>query len=191
VSGQLHAPTAFLQYPLDRLRSRSGRFCEEKIIVVCRPLLGNARRETRLLPRQRISAQTSRNCWKRCFLRRSLPRSYKRGEGLASRRRRGKGNPVLRGIIMPLCSRGIYIRGDLALQVGRVSNLTVKCGHESRWTRTWEWLRWRGLAAIVNDRPILSSERMLHKHYGRSVQLKKNAVHGSQGDLTPRRTDWR
>jgi hypothetical protein len=39
---------------------------------------------------------------------------------------------------------------------------TVKCGRESLETRTREWLRWRGSAAIVNDRPVLSSERALH-----------------------------
>jgi hypothetical protein len=41
----------------------------------------------------------------------------------------------------------------------------VKCGHESRGSRTRERLRWRGSAAIVNYRPILSSERILHKEY--------------------------
>jgi hypothetical protein len=42
---------------------------------------------------------------------------------------------------------------------------TVKYGHESHGTRTREWLRWRGPAAIINDRPVLSSERRLHKDY--------------------------
>jgi hypothetical protein len=39
---------------------------------------------------------------------------------------------------------------------------TVKRGHEYRGTRTWEWLRWRGSVTIVNDRPVLSSERAPH-----------------------------
>jgi hypothetical protein len=38
----------------------------------------------------------------------------------------------------------------------------VKYGHESRWSRTRERLRWRGPAAIVNDRSVLSSERTSH-----------------------------
>jgi hypothetical protein len=39
---------------------------------------------------------------------------------------------------------------------------TVKYGHESRGTRTQELLRWRGPAAIVNGRPVLSSEIAPH-----------------------------
>jgi hypothetical protein len=50
---------------------------------------------------------------------------------------------------------------------------TVKCGHESRGTRAWEWLRWRGPAAIVNDRPIFSSERMLHKDNDHKCSVEK------------------
>jgi hypothetical protein len=37
-----------------------------------------------------------------------------------------------------------------------------KYGRESLGTRTREWLLWGGPAAIVNDRPVLSSERALH-----------------------------
>jgi hypothetical protein len=36
-------------------------------------------------------------------------------------------------------------------------------------------LHWRGSVAIVNDRPILSSERMLHKEYESKYLLKKFA----------------
>jgi hypothetical protein len=36
---------------------------------------------------------------------------------------------------------------------------TVKYGHEFYGTRTRKWLRWRAPAKIVNDRPVLSSER--------------------------------
>jgi hypothetical protein len=39
---------------------------------------------------------------------------------------------------------------------------TVKYGRESHETRTQEWLRWRGPAAIVNDTPVLSPERAPH-----------------------------
>jgi hypothetical protein len=34
-------------------------------------------------------------------------------------------------------------------------------------------MRWRGPAAIVNDRFILSSERMLHKDYNRKGLVEK------------------
>jgi hypothetical protein len=53
---------------------------------------------------------------------------------------------------------------------------TVKCGHGSRGTRTWEWLRWRGPAAIVNDRPVLSWERMLHKDNDRKGSVAKKSL---------------
>jgi hypothetical protein len=53
---------------------------------------------------------------------------------------------------------------------------------ESRGIRTREWLRWRGPAAIVNDRPILSSEKLLQKDYDRKVSVKRKiADHDSQG----------
>jgi hypothetical protein len=61
----------------------------------------------------------------------------------------------------PPCSWGILIRGPGPPGWGSLESETVKCGHESRGTRTWEWLLWRGPVAIVNDRPIPSSERML------------------------------
>jgi hypothetical protein len=38
---------------------------------------------------------------------------------------------------------------------------------------TWEWLRWRMSAAIVIDRPILLSDRMLHKDWDRKCSGKK------------------
>jgi hypothetical protein len=47
--------------------------------------------------------------------------------------------------------------------------------------RTWEWLRWREPATIVNDRPILSSERMLNKDYNSKCSVGKNAGRESQG----------
>jgi hypothetical protein len=34
-------------------------------------------------------------------------------------------------------------------------------------------MRWRGAAAIVSDIPTLSSERMLHKGYGRKCSIVK------------------
>jgi hypothetical protein len=45
-------------------------------------------------------------------------------------------------------------------------------------------------AAIVNDRPNLSSERMLHKDYDRKCSVgKKNPVVGLRGLVA--KTDWR
>jgi hypothetical protein len=62
--------------------------------------------------------------------------------------------------------------------LGSLESETVKCGHECRGTRTSERLRWRGPASVVNNRPILSSERMLHKEYDHkgSVETKKSLV---------------
>jgi hypothetical protein len=37
-----------------------------------------------------------------------------------------------------------------------------KYGRQSQGTRTQEWLSWLGPEAIVNDRPVLSSERAPH-----------------------------
>jgi hypothetical protein len=45
-------------------------------------------------------------------------------------------------------------------------------------------MSWRRPAAIVNDRPILSSERMLYKDYDRRCSIdKKNSGRESQGAL--------
>jgi hypothetical protein len=54
---------------------------------------------------------------------------------------------------------------DLTLRViggderGSFKSETVKYGRESQGTRTRKRLRWQGPAAIINDRPVLSSER--------------------------------
>jgi hypothetical protein len=45
---------------------------------------------------------------------------------------------------------------------GSLESETVKYDLESHGNRTREWLRWRGPAAIVNDRPVLSSEKEPH-----------------------------
>jgi hypothetical protein len=37
-------------------------------------------------------------------------------------------------------------------------------------------MRWRGPAAIVNGRPILSSERMLHKDYDQKRSVEKKLL---------------
>jgi hypothetical protein len=37
-------------------------------------------------------------------------------------------------------------------------------------------MRWRGPAGIINDRPILSLERMLYKDYDRRCSIEKNIL---------------
>jgi hypothetical protein len=50
------------------------------------------------------------------------------------------------------------IRGN---EMGRFKSETVKYGHESHRTQTRKWLHCRGLAAIVNNKPVLSSETVV------------------------------
>jgi hypothetical protein len=45
---------------------------------------------------------------------------------------------------------------------GSLESETVNYGHESNGSRTRRCLRWQGPGAIVNDRPVLSSERAPH-----------------------------
>jgi hypothetical protein len=42
---------------------------------------------------------------------------------------------------------------------GSLESETVNYGHESHGSRTRKGLRWQGPGAIVNDRPVLPSER--------------------------------
>jgi hypothetical protein len=86
---------------------------------------------------------------------------------VVSRRCIGKGNPVSGDITGPPSSWGIWIRGPGPPGWGSLESETVKCGHESCGTGNWQWLLWRGPGTVVNDRPVLSSERMLHKDYNR------------------------
>jgi hypothetical protein len=58
-------------------------------------------------------------------------------------------------------------------QMGSLESETIKYGRDSHGTRTREWMRWRGPAAILNDRPILSSERVLYKDYDRRCSIEK------------------
>jgi hypothetical protein len=107
----------------------------------------------------------------------------------ASRRRRRKGNPVPE-VIMGHPVPGGYKYEDLVWE--SLESETVKYGHESRRTRTQEWVCWWGPAATVNDKPILSSERMLHKDYNRKCSVGKlNYWSWFSKGLSPRRTDWR
>jgi hypothetical protein len=45
---------------------------------------------------------------------------------------------------------------------GSLESETVNYGHESHGSRTRNCLQWQGPGAIVNDRPVLSSERARH-----------------------------
>jgi hypothetical protein len=56
---------------------------------------------------------------------------------------------------------------------GNLESETVKYGRESHGTRNREWMRWRGPAVIVNDSPILSSERLLYKDHDRRCSIEK------------------
>jgi hypothetical protein len=109
----------------------------------------------------------------------------------ASRRRRRKGNPVPGGIIGPPCSLRIYIQGPGLPGWASLESKTLKCGPESRGTRPWELLSWRGTAATVNDTNILSSERVLHKDYNRKFSVWKKKCSWVSRGLSPRRTVWR
>jgi hypothetical protein len=75
------------------------------------------------------------------------------------------------------------------LYINNLESETVKCGHESCGTRAWERLRWRGSAAIVNDRPILSSERMLKNDYNRKCSVEKKIMGASLMGLVAK-TNW-
>jgi hypothetical protein len=58
---------------------------------------------------------------------------------------------------------------------------TVKYGRESQGTRSRNRLHWRGPAAIVNDRFIPSSERMLYNDYDSRCSIEnKNSDLESQ-----------
>jgi hypothetical protein len=72
---------------------------------------------------------------------------------------------------------------------GSLETETAKYGHGSYGTRTRKWLRWRGPVAIVNDRPVLSSEK--------ASQINKPALSDNNQELvvSPRwvlysKTDW-
>jgi hypothetical protein len=70
---------------------------------------------------------------------------------------------------------------------GSLESETVKYGRESHRTRTRELLRWRGLAAIVNDRPVLWSER--EPHINKPVTVcNKICSYAPDGCFIPRQT---
>jgi hypothetical protein len=73
---------------------------------------------------------------------------------------------------------------------GRLESETVKYGREYHGTRTRQWMRWRGPATILNDRSILSSERMLYKDYNRRCSIEKKFWPWVSRGSAPRRTVW-
>jgi hypothetical protein len=136
----------------------------------------NAAVEEMLVPVYSMSSMQSLYSEDRRELLASLPRGG-RIEYLhrspVSRRRRQKQNQVPGNITGSSCPWGIWIRGSGPPHLGNLESETVKYVKESRGSRTWEWLRWRGLADIINDRPSLSSERMLHKDYNCKIWVGK------------------
>jgi hypothetical protein len=80
---------------------------------------------------------------------------------------------------------------DLPLQVGGVSNETVKYGSEFCGTSTQESLLWQGPEEIVqvNYRPILKSERVPHiKKPASAGQKTKIWSWAPAGSPSPRQT---
>jgi hypothetical protein len=65
------------------------------------------------------------------------------------------------------------MRGPGPPDWGSLESETVKYGHDSRETRTWEGLSWGEQAEIVNDRPILSLERTFNKDYDRKCSVEQ------------------
>jgi hypothetical protein len=103
---------------------------------------------------------------------------------------------VGRNIILTLnwhntCVETMLNTSTVALRVvggdekGSLKSERVNYGHESQGTRSRERLRWRRPAAIVNDRPVLSSERVPHKNKTVTVYL----VMSHRWGATPRLTD--
>jgi hypothetical protein len=66
-----------------------------------------------------------------------------------------------------------FVGGD---KKGNLESERVKYGREYHGTRTRKLMRWQGPAAIVNDRPILSSERKLYKDYARRCSIEKKIL---------------
>jgi hypothetical protein len=50
-------------------------------------------------------------------------------------------------------------------------------------TRTREWLRWQGPTPVVNNRPILSSERAPHMNKPATAWRNKNSSLGAPSDV--------
>jgi hypothetical protein len=88
----------------------------------------------------------------------------------------------------PVCKAwsNTVVRGD---KKGSLESDTVKYGRESHWTRIRELMRWRGPAAIVNDGPILSWERLLYKDWPQMFIWEKEILAVSLKGLGAK-TNW-
>jgi hypothetical protein len=76
---------------------------------------------------------------------------------------------------------GGYKYRGLAFQVGGVSRIgTIKYGLESRGTQTRAGLHWRGPAATVNYRPVLSSERALQNNKPATKKISRRKKNWSR-----------
>jgi hypothetical protein len=72
------------------------------------------------------------------------------------------------------CGGGVeYLHRSPASRIkhekGSLESETENYGRESHVARTREWLRWREVAAMVKDRPVLSSERAPHSNKSATV----------------------
>jgi hypothetical protein len=76
------------------------------------------------------------------------------------------------------------VEGD---EKGSHESETVNYGHESHGSRTRKCLHWQGPGAIVNDRPVLSSERAPHINQ-HLCDSNKNLVMGAL--FQDRLADW-
>jgi hypothetical protein len=81
-----------------------------------------------------------------------------------SRKRRRKGNTVPGGITGPPCSWGIKIRWPGSPGWGSLKNWDNKIWFWVWGIQTSAGLSWRGQAATINYRPVLSSDRVLQKN---------------------------
>jgi hypothetical protein len=68
----------------------------------------------------------------------------------------------------------VTLRDVEGYEMGSFIYETVKYGHESLGTRTQERLQWQGPAAYTKDRPVLLSERAIHKKQDRNCQTVIN-----------------
>jgi hypothetical protein len=76
---------------------------------------------------------------------------------------------------------GGYTYGDLALQIGGVSNVTVKYGHQSRGTRDPRMIALARTSSSLYYRSVPCQRVCYIRTITASVQLKKYTGRGSQG----------
>jgi hypothetical protein len=87
------------------------------------------------------------------------------------------------------CSWGIELQEPGPLDWCSLESETLKCGHEYPGTRTGEWLRWQGPAAIVKARQILSSQSLLHIDYNRKFSAEKKVSQSLPSNVSICHTD--